>query len=108
TEPRPWCDCGARVLEIFTCRHCGLLFLGGIPDQTSGSLWPWADDLSGSKQDPKEFHIFGVEPPNQDFDKDKIAYRSTRTTLSIHKNEAFARPVFEIEKAKEKDDDKPV
>jgi len=27
TEPRPWCDCGARVLEIFTCRHCEFMAL---------------------------------------------------------------------------------
>ena len=30
TDPRPWCSerCGARVLEMFSCRKCGLLFLG--------------------------------------------------------------------------------
>ena len=40
TDPRPWCSerCGARVLEMFSCRKCGLLFLGGIPDSGSGSL----------------------------------------------------------------------
>lgn len=108
TEPRPWCDCGARVLELFSCRHCGLLFLGGIPDQTNGSLWPWADDLSGTKQNSKEFHIFGVETPHRDFNKDNTAFRSTRTTLPVHQNEPFTRPVYEVEKATEKDDDKPV
>ena len=48
-DPRPWCDCGARVLELFSCRHCGLLYLGGIPDSVQGSLWPWSDDLSGAR-----------------------------------------------------------
>ncbi len=49
TDPRPWCSerCGARVLEVFSCRRCGLLVVGGIPDSGPGSLWPWSDDFSG-------------------------------------------------------------
>ena len=106
TEPRPWCDCGARVLEIFTCRHCGLLFLGGIPDQATGSLWPWSDDLSGEKQDPSEFHIFGVELPHPEYDPDKTGYRSIVTTLSVHKNEPTSRQVYEVEPTKDGDTEK--
>src|SRR5205085_4127643 len=43
TDPRPWCTerCSSRILELFSCRRCGLLFLGGVPDSTRGSLWPW-------------------------------------------------------------------
>lgn len=100
TDPIPWCKCGARVLEVFSCRHCGLLFLGGIPDETTRSLWPWSDDLSGEKQNPKMFNIFGVEQPHPDL---KLAARSTRTTLEIHPNHEFARPTFEIEPAEEND-----
>lgn len=98
TEPRPWCDCGARVLEVFTCRHCGLLFLGGIPDQAKGSLWPWSDDLSGERQNLKEFRLFGVEAP----DADAVPqYRSTRTTLHVAKDDPHARPSFEIDPAQD-------
>lgn len=28
-RPRLVCDCGARVLDVVICRHCGELFLGG-------------------------------------------------------------------------------
>ena len=98
TDPRPWCDCGARVLELFSCRHCGLLFVGGIPDATHESLWPWNDDLSGERQDIKQFRIFGVEPPHPSIQPD---FRSTRTTLPIHPNDPFARRVYEIEKAEQ-------
>ena len=97
-EPRPWCACGARVLELFSCRHCGLLFLGGIPDSSYQSLWPWSDDLSGERQDLKQFRIFGVEAP---FIGATPEYRSTRTTLPIHPNDVYARPTYEIEPAKE-------
>jgi hypothetical protein len=108
TEPRLWCDCGARVLEVFSCRHCGLLFLGGIPDQVGGSLWPWSDELMGSKQDPREFHIFGVELPHPNFSHDDVKYRSVRTTLLVHQNDSYVREVYEVEPAKDRDTEKPI
>lgn len=109
TEPRPWCDCGARVLEIFTCRHCGLMFLGGIPDQATESLWPWSDDLSGEKQNERDFHIFGVERPHPEFGLDKTVPRSIYTTLGvININEPGARLVYEVEPTKEGDTEKTI
>lgn len=106
TEPRLWCDCGGRVLEIFTCRHCGLMFLGGIPDNGLGSLWPWSDDLSGETQDHRHYQIFGVEKPHPEFDREKIKYRSIFTTKDTHKNDIGAREVYEVEPTKEREDDK--
>ncbi len=108
TEPRPWCDCGARVLEIFTCRHCGLMFLGGIPDQATGSLWPWSDDLSGEKQNERDYQIFGVECPHPEFDPNKINSRSIATTLHVHKNDPAARFVYETEPATEGENDQKI
>lgn len=96
TDPRPWCACGARVLELFSCRKCGLLFLGGIPDRMQESLWPWSDDLSGERQDLGAFRIFGVEAPYAEV---PVSYRSTRTTLPVHPNDVFARPVYEVDPA---------
>jgi ATP-dependent helicase YprA (DUF1998 family) len=102
TDARPWCSaaCGARVLEVFSCRHCGLLFLGGIPDHTHGSLWPWSDDLSGEREDVGEFRVFGVERPDPHA---AAAYRSTRTTLQVKPGEVFARETYEVDEAKEND-----
>ena len=97
TDPRPWCDCGARVLELFSCRRCGLLFVGGIPDQAQKSLWPWSDDLSAEQQDLKTYRDFGVERPHPSL---APIYRSTRTTLACHVNDTFAREVWEIESSK--------
>lgn len=101
-DPRPWCSdqCGGRVLEVFSCRHCGLLFLGGIPDATQGSLWPWSDDLSGERQDVREYRIFGVESPYPDAITE---HRSIKTTLSCHPNAPYHRLSFEIEEARERD-----
>ena len=95
TDPRPWCSdrCSSRVLELFSCRKCGLLFVGGIPDSDTGSLWPWSDDFSGDGRDPGSFRIFGVERPHDDC---RIEYRSIKTTLPCKSGNGHARPVFRV------------
>lgn len=64
-EPRIWCDCGARVLELFHCRICGLLFLGGIPESSSHErrLWPYEEDLEESSQNYDRYMVFAIEDP---------------------------------------------
>ena len=81
SDPRIWCDCGSRVLEVFTCRKCGLLFLGGIPDEGPGSLWPCSSDFTVGQfsQQSDSPHVFAVEAPNADHVK---THRSTTTTLT--------------------------
>lgn len=91
-EPRVWCECDARVLEAFTCRVCGLLFLGGIPS-ANGSLWPWTDDLEGGRQDFNDYQIFGVEAPYPGALTD---YRSIRTTQPVGPNDPAARITFPV------------
>lgn len=103
TEPRPWCECGARVLEVFTCRKCGLMFLGGIPDNHQSEegdygLWPWSSDLSGERRDRKAFRVFGVEAPDEFYER---GYRSTRTTWRVTGNDEFAREAYEVEPARD-------
>jgi ATP-dependent helicase YprA (DUF1998 family) len=98
TEPRPWCECGARVLEVFTCRHCGLMFLGGIPDEHAHSLWPWSSTLGGDREDMHDYRIFGVEQADESASSTHRSYRSTLTSDNTHE---FARPVFEVNPALE-------
>ncbi|MGI8650162.1 MAG: DEAD/DEAH box helicase [Rubrobacter sp.] len=62
-EPRVWCECSARVLEMFHCRICGLMFLGGLPD-SDGRLWPYEPDLESGFQDYDAYQIFAAEDPN--------------------------------------------
>ena len=105
TDPRPWCSesCGARVLELFSCRKCGLLFVGGIPDSGVGSLWPWSDDFSGEARDTRDFEIFGVERPHDRF---PIQFRSTKTTLTCGLRDNHAREIFKVEPATDRRDDR--
>ena len=93
-EPRIWCDCGARVLEVFSCRVCGLLFLGGIPDASFNSLWPWADDLEGTRQDFNLYEIFGVEEPRVGVTAE---YRSTRTTRLTEASNLHSRTTYRVQ-----------
>lgn len=100
TDPRPWCTdrCGARVLEVFSCRQCGLLFLGGVPDGRRGTLWPWADDLSGQRQELANYRVFGVEQPDPGYSP---RHRNTRTTAPTHPEDMFARDTYEVGTAEE-------
>ena len=42
SQPRDSCACGARVLELYTCRHCGAAYARGYTDnlQQPTFLWP--------------------------------------------------------------------
>lgn len=100
TDPRIWCSCGARVLEIFTCRKCGLIFLGGVPDSGPGALWPWSDQFDTTDQ-PKEnnYAIFCAERPHPNYPSGQ---RSTTTTLPCRPDDKASRPAFEIEPARDR------
>jgi len=41
-QPREQCECGARVLEFYTCRHCGTAYARAYTDDVDspGALWP--------------------------------------------------------------------
>ena len=98
TDPRPWCSkrCGCRVLEIFSCRKCGLLFVGGIPDSGGGGLWPWSDDFTGERRDLGDYRVFGVEQPHGGH---QIRFRSTKSTLQCSPQDGHARPTLDVEPA---------
>ena len=41
-QPREQCECGARVLEFYTCRHCGTAYARAYTDDVDSpdALWP--------------------------------------------------------------------
>ena len=107
SDPRPWCSerCGARVLELFSCRKCGLLFVGGIPDGGFGGLWPWSDDFSGEPKGLTDYRIFGVEQPH---DRHAAQYRSVKSTLMCGPQDPYVRPSFEVDPATDRQDGRQV
>lgn len=43
SQPRELCDCGARVLELFTCRHCGTPFARAYCENPSDPRVLWRE-----------------------------------------------------------------
>ena len=95
TDPKIWCGCGARILEIFTCRKCGLIFLGGIPDSGPGALWPWSDQFDqNTRHRENNYSIFCAERPHPNYPENN---RSITTTLPSAPNYSQSRPAYEIQ-----------
>ena len=95
-EPRVWCECSARVLEVFHCRVCGLVFLGGIPD-SEGRLWPYEPDLEGGFQDYDSYKVLAAEDPNLPAARAKNwaeERRSVATTGPTTLSDKGARPFW--------------
>ncbi len=42
-QPHDVCDCGARVFEFFTCRHCGAAYLRAYTDDVEAPDYLWAE-----------------------------------------------------------------
>jgi ATP-dependent helicase YprA (DUF1998 family) len=55
-QPREQCECGARVLEFYTCRHCGTSYARAYTDDVDSpnALWP---------EPGRRLRLEGVETP---------------------------------------------
>jgi hypothetical protein len=42
-QPQDVCDCGARVFEFYTCRHCGAAYLRAYTDEIETPDYLWAE-----------------------------------------------------------------
>ena len=42
-QPRDTCDCGARVFELFTCRHCGAAYARAYTDDLDVPTYLWSE-----------------------------------------------------------------
>lgn len=43
SQPRDTCECGARVLELFTCRNCGTAYARAYTDNINDPDFLWAE-----------------------------------------------------------------
>jgi ATP-dependent helicase YprA (DUF1998 family) len=46
-QPQDSCACGARVFELFTCRHCGSAYLRAYTDNLERPTFLWAEEGGG-------------------------------------------------------------
>jgi ATP-dependent helicase YprA (DUF1998 family) len=42
-QPRDYCECGARVLELYTCRHCGSAYARAYTDNVEDPNYLWME-----------------------------------------------------------------
>lgn len=42
-QPRERCECGAQVLELYTCRHCGAAYARAYTDNVEQPTFLWAE-----------------------------------------------------------------
>ncbi len=67
-QPRELCVCGARVLEFFTCRHCGTAYARAYTDNIEQPSFLWAEPgailrtATGDKQQLEPLDLL-LEPP---------------------------------------------
>jgi Lhr-like helicase len=59
-QPRDACDCGARVMEFFTCRHCGSAYVRGYTDQLSDPEFLWSEP--GTRFESVGGYLVELEP----------------------------------------------
>jgi hypothetical protein len=66
SEPKIWCDyCHSRVVELLSCRTCGLLIGGGIEESNSNSrrIWPYEENFEGGYAQYNQYTVFALEDP---------------------------------------------
>lgn len=71
-QPRERCDCGAPVLEYFTCRHCGTSYARAYTNDVANPRYLWANEgerLQTSAGEIQALHPLDLlleEPPTPD------------------------------------------
>ena len=100
SEPTIWCDCGARVVELLSCRVCRLLVGGGIEESSGNShrIWPYEDDLEGGAGQYDRYTIFALEDPGYGLMGQQgwtELWRSTKTSGIESQGEQDSRIVWE-------------
>jgi ATP-dependent helicase YprA (DUF1998 family) len=71
-QPHERCDCGAPVLEYFTCRHCGTSYARAYTNDVTNPRYLWAKEgerittAAGELQALHPLDLLLEEPPSED------------------------------------------
>lgn len=71
-QPRDLCECGARVLELFTCRNCGTAYGRAYTDDVQAPTYLWAEPgtivraASGNKEELRPLDLLLEDPIRTD------------------------------------------
>ena len=71
-QPMDKCECGARVLELFTCRNCGAPYARAYTDNLESPTFLWSDPghsirlVTGEKSELVALDLFLAEPVSEE------------------------------------------
>ncbi|MFC2027074.1 DEAD/DEAH box helicase [Chloroflexota bacterium] len=100
SQPRDTCTCGARVLELYTCRNCGTAYARAYTDDIIEPDFLWAEPggslrtLSGSYDELEPLDLLLEEPVDKDVEPaefDLLTGRLNPYTLSHRNRQVFLR-----------------
>lgn len=101
-QPREACECGARVFELYTCRHCGSAYLRAYTDDLNSPSALWAESGSsfqtatGIVQELLPLDLLVEEPdPNlhtEIADLDLVTGRLNPRTLGTRTRSVYLTP----------------
>lgn len=73
-QPRERCECGAQVMELYTCRHCGTAYARGYTDNVEQPTFLWSEggqafpDESGTVLELHPIDLL-LEPPRREVER---------------------------------------
>ena len=100
-QPRTVCECGARVLELYTCRNCGTAYARAYTNDVEEPDFLWAEPggalrtLSGSYGELEAIDLLLEEPVFADTveaaDYDLVTGRLNPLTLGARNRQVYLR-----------------
>ncbi len=113
-QPQDTCDCGARVFEFFTCRHCGTAYLRAYTDDILNPSFLWSEpgrefeSVTGvvNRLEPLDLCLEEVQPERAEpADIDLITGRINPWQLGDRTRHVFIRRDREPSETSPDDDD---
>ncbi len=98
-QPQDRCDCGARVLELFTCRNCGTAYARAYTDDLMDPQFLWSEPGSafltfvGSVGELEPIDLL-LEMPTTSGTTDLVTYDLITGQINLSEPSARARDVY--------------
>ncbi|MGV8041430.1 MAG: DEAD/DEAH box helicase [Thermoanaerobaculaceae bacterium] len=78
SQPRDTCECGARVLELYTCRQCGTAYVRAYTNDLDVPDFLWAEaggafrTLAGQVEELEPLDLLLEQPLTHDFERAEL------------------------------------
>lgn len=111
-QPRDRCECGAQVLELYTCRHCGAAYARAYTDDVEQPTYLWAEGGQAFRDEAGMVHQFHpidllLETPREEVEQADYNVITGRlnATAGPRTRTVYLRKNRTVSAAQEDDDD---